>query len=173
GIVDRQHHLGHVAAGPVAGSGKDHLVHVRRAHRLVRAFAHHPAQRFDEIGLAAAVRPDHAGQSRLDQEFGGLDEGLETDQPQTGKLHEYAFTRSRTGWRDSLAAKDASPGSPRQEREAPHFTGFLTVQEDFSSGSRIFSSSATESTPTYRVPLIKKVGVDSTLNSTLPRCAIC
>ena len=49
------------------------------AHGLVRGLAHHPAQRFDQIGLAAAVRPDDAGQARLDQEIGRFDKGLEAE----------------------------------------------------------------------------------------------
>ena len=36
------------------------------AHGLVRAFAHHPAQRLDQVGLAAAIRADDAGQAGLD-----------------------------------------------------------------------------------------------------------
>ncbi len=68
GVVDRDRDLGVVARRPVGIAGEDHVVHVGGAHRLVRGFAHHPAQRFDQIGLAAAVRADHAGQSRLDHE---------------------------------------------------------------------------------------------------------
>ena len=37
------------------------------------------AQRLDQVRLAAAVRPDHAGQSRLDQEIGRLNERLESE----------------------------------------------------------------------------------------------
>src|SRR5690606_23153158 len=86
-IVEEEHHLGGVARGPGRGAGEDHVVHAGRAHVLVRAFAHHPAQRLDEVRLAAAVRPDDAGQSALDDEFGGIDEGLEAEEPQPGELH--------------------------------------------------------------------------------------
>jgi hypothetical protein len=87
GIVDRHRHFRHVALRAVAGAVEDDVVHARGAHRLVRGLAHDPAQRLDQVRLAAAVRPDHAGQARLDQEVGRLDEGLEADQAQAGKLH--------------------------------------------------------------------------------------
>jgi hypothetical protein len=48
-IVDREHDLGHVSGRPGIRPGENHVVHVGRAHRLMRAFAHYPAQRFDEI----------------------------------------------------------------------------------------------------------------------------
>src|SRR5262249_15466672 len=53
----------------------------------VRGLAHNPAQRFDQVRLAAAVRPDHAGEPRLDQEIGRLDEGLEAEQAQSREFH--------------------------------------------------------------------------------------
>ena len=79
-VVDMHRHFGVVARRAGVGAGEDHVVHVGGAHRLVRGFAHHPAQRLDQIGLAAAVRSDHAGKPRLDQEIGRLDEGLEAEQ---------------------------------------------------------------------------------------------
>jgi len=54
-------------------AGEDHVVHVGGAHRLVRSFAHDPAQRFNKIGLAAAIGTDDAGQPRLDEKIGRLD----------------------------------------------------------------------------------------------------
>lgn len=87
GIVDRHHHFGVVAGRAVARAGEDHRVHVRRTQRFVRGFAHRPAQRFHQIGLAAAVRPDHAGQTRLDHEVGGLDKRLEAVEAETREFH--------------------------------------------------------------------------------------
>ena len=87
GIVDRNPHFGVVARRAVVGAGENHLVHRGGAHGFVGGLAHHPAQRFDQIGFAAAVRPDHAGQSRLDQEIGRLDERLEPEQAQPRKFH--------------------------------------------------------------------------------------
>ena len=86
-VVDLDRDLGVVASGPVVGAGKDHVVHVGGAQRFVRGLAHHPAQRFDQVRLAAAVRPDHAGEPRLNQEIGRLDEGLEAEQAQPREFH--------------------------------------------------------------------------------------
>ena len=86
-IVDRHHDFGVVARRTVAGAGKDHRIHVGRAQRLVRGLAHGPAQRFHEVGLAAAVRSDHAGEARLDHEIGGFDERLETVKTKTREFH--------------------------------------------------------------------------------------
>ena len=106
GIVEEQRHLGGVARRAVAGAGKDHVVHAGGAHVLVGAFAHHPAQRLDKIGLAAAVRPDDAGQAGLDDEFGRFDEGLEAEQAQLGELHARPPPRRR---RASRTSKPRSP----------------------------------------------------------------
>jgi hypothetical protein len=87
GIVELQRHLGGVARRAPRGTGEDHVVHVLGAHGLVRAFAHDPAQRLDEVGLAAPVRAHHTGEAGLDDEVGGLDEGLEAHEPQAVELH--------------------------------------------------------------------------------------
>ena len=87
GIVEKQRHLGMVAPRTIGAAGEDHVVHVAGAHRLVGGFPHHPAQRFDEVRLAAAVRPDNAGEPALDLEVGRLDEGFEAEKPQPRKLH--------------------------------------------------------------------------------------
>ena len=50
-------------AGRDRGAGEDHVVHGGRAHALVRGLAHHPAQRFEQVRLAAAVGADDAGQA--------------------------------------------------------------------------------------------------------------
>ncbi len=87
-VVDRHRHLGGVARRPAVVAGEDDVIHVDGAHGLVRGLAHDPAQRLDQVRLAAAVRPDHAGQPRLDQEVGSLDEGLEAEKPQSCQFHE-------------------------------------------------------------------------------------
>jgi len=57
GIVDMHRDFGIVARRPVVGAGEDHVVHVGRAHGLVRGLAHDPAQRFHQVRFAAAVGP--------------------------------------------------------------------------------------------------------------------
>ena len=87
GVVDGQGDLGVVAGRPPARTGKDHVVHALAAHGLGRGGAHHPAQGLQEVGLAAAVGADDAGQAGLDAEVRGIDEGLEARKPQAGEVH--------------------------------------------------------------------------------------
>ena len=81
-VVDEQGHGSVVASRPRGGAGKDHVVHGSGAHGLVRGLAHSPAQCFQQVRLAAAVRADNTGQPALDQEIGRLNEGFETGKAQ-------------------------------------------------------------------------------------------
>ncbi len=87
GIVDGERHLGVVARGSRAGAGEDHVLHPAGAHGLGGIGAHHPAQRFQQVRLATAVRSDDPGQPRLDAELGGIDEGLEPRKAQPQEVH--------------------------------------------------------------------------------------
>ena len=80
-VVDRNHHLGHVARRALIRAGEDHVVHGGGAHALVGGLAHHPAKRLQEVRLAAAVRPHDARKPRPDDKLGRLDEGFETEKP--------------------------------------------------------------------------------------------
>src|SRR4029079_18222283 len=53
GVVDGDRHLGGVARGAVVRAGEDNVVHARGAHGFVGRFPHYPAQRFDQVRLAA------------------------------------------------------------------------------------------------------------------------
>ncbi len=86
-VVDEQRDLGAVTRRPRLGAGEDHVLHRRAAHRLVRGLAHGPAQRLEQVRLAAAIGPDHAGQPGLDQQLGGLDKRLKAEKAKTGDLH--------------------------------------------------------------------------------------
>ena len=72
-----QHDFGKIARRALRGTGEDHVVHPARAQRFGRILAHHPADRLEQVGLAAAVGADHAGEARLDAQLGRLDEALE------------------------------------------------------------------------------------------------
>ena len=74
GIVDEDRHFRRVAGGALGRAGEDHVVHGGGAHALVGGLAHHPAQRFEQVRLAAAVGPDDAGEAFLDRKLGRLDE---------------------------------------------------------------------------------------------------
>ncbi len=86
-VVDRDGHFGMIARRTAGIAGKDHVVHLGGAHCLVRGFAHHPADGLHQIGFAAAVRPDNAGQARFNLEIGRFDEGFESGQAQPRELH--------------------------------------------------------------------------------------
>ena len=86
-VVDRDGDFGVIARRPAGIAGEDDVVHLGGAHRLVGGFAHDPAHGLDQIGFAAAVRADDAGQSGFDLEIGRFDEGFEADQAQPRELH--------------------------------------------------------------------------------------
>ena len=86
-VVEQEPDFGVVAGGTLAGAGENDVLHAGAAHVLERTLAHHPAQRLDKIRLAAAVRPDDAGQARLDPEFGSVAEALEAGQAQALEFH--------------------------------------------------------------------------------------
>ena len=120
-VIDRNCHLGMVASRAAGVAGEDDVVHLGRAHGLVGGFAHDPAHRFDKIGLAAAVRANHAGQSRFDLEVGRLDKGFEADQAQPRKLHSLMMSMSL-----AAATKGIVKGSRLLaclRREMPHRRG--------------------------------------------------
>lgn len=86
-IVQQQADLGGVARRPGAASREDDVVHSRAAQALVGIFPHRPAHGLDEVGLAATVGADDAGQPAQDRHFGGVDEGLEADDAQAVEFH--------------------------------------------------------------------------------------
>jgi hypothetical protein len=96
-VVDQQRHLGVVAPGAPPAAGEDDLVHAVGAHGLGRGRAHDPAQRLQEIGLAAAVGAHNARQPGLDPELGRFDEGLEARKAQALELHGPERRLSRCG----------------------------------------------------------------------------
>ncbi|MND89915.1 hypothetical protein D3C80_819900 [compost metagenome] len=87
GVVDGQDDFGVAARRTARGAGEDDVVHALAAHGLGRVGAHDPAQAFQHVGLAAAVRPDHPGQAGLDLNFRRVDEGFEADELQSLELH--------------------------------------------------------------------------------------
>ena len=77
--IDRiEHDFGEIARRPLGRAGEDDVVHPARTHRLRRCLAHDPADRFEQVGLAAAVGADNAGQARFDAQLCRLNEALET-----------------------------------------------------------------------------------------------
>ncbi len=93
GVVDGDRDFGMIARRTVGVAGEDDVVHLRGAHRLVGGLPHHPAHGFDQIGFAAAVRTDDAGQPGLDLEIGRFDERLKADQAQPRELHSLGLSK--------------------------------------------------------------------------------
>jgi hypothetical protein len=87
GIAEHEPDFGVVARGPSARAREDHVLHAGGAHVLIRTLAHHPAQGFDQVRLAAAIRPDDAGEAGLDLELGAIAEALEAGQAQALEFH--------------------------------------------------------------------------------------
>ena len=72
-----QHHFGEIALRAALRTREDDVFHPARAHRLGRVFAHHPADRLEQVGLAAAIGADDPRQPRFDMQGGRFDEALE------------------------------------------------------------------------------------------------
>jgi hypothetical protein len=68
GVVDEERHFREVPRRPGRGAGEDHVLHPAAAHRGGAVFAHDPAQRLEQVGLATAVRPDDPRQTVGDDE---------------------------------------------------------------------------------------------------------
>src|SRR5689334_14006095 len=69
--------LREVARRPCRGSGEDDVVHAPAAKRLGAGLAHCPADRLEQVGLAAAVGPDDPGETGLDSKLSRFYEALE------------------------------------------------------------------------------------------------
>ncbi len=92
GVIEGQDHFGDVAGRPGAAAAEDDVVHLAAAHALGRRFAHHPAQGFDQVRLAAAIGADDPRHARLNREFSGFDEGFEAGQAELVELDQgWAF----------------------------------------------------------------------------------
>ncbi len=82
---------GKLAGWPRGGACKNHIVHAARTHRFGAGFAHHPAQRLEEIGFAATIGANHTGQARLDQQISWLDKRLEAGKAKAAKFQLWAL----------------------------------------------------------------------------------
>ena len=79
-VVDGQRDFGMGAGRAARGAGKDHVLHPLAAHGGGAVFAHDPAQRLKQVGLAAAIRPDDPGQPLVDDQIGRVHEAFEAVQ---------------------------------------------------------------------------------------------
>ena len=87
GVVEDQFDGGLADRLARSRTGEDHVGQRVAAQAAGRAFAHHPAHRVDDVGLAAAVGPDHAGHVGRQVQGGRIDKGFETGQLDRGQAH--------------------------------------------------------------------------------------
>ena len=77
-VVQLQRDFCQIAGGARVGAGKDYIIHFAATHLARVAFAHHPAQAFDNVGFATAVRTDDACQPGFDINLCVFRKGFET-----------------------------------------------------------------------------------------------
>ncbi|CAM5585163.1 hypothetical protein SALBM135S_07494 [Streptomyces alboniger] len=87
GVVDGEGDLGAAERRPPGGAGEDDVLHLAAAQRFGALFAHDPAQRVHDIGLARAVGSDDAGDARLELQGRRRRERLEATQGQGLEMH--------------------------------------------------------------------------------------
>lgn len=108
GIVEDQLDAGlrHRLAG--VGAVEDDIGHRLAAQVLRRALTHYPADGIDDVGLAAAVGPDHRRHVAREAHGGGIDKGLEACELDAFQTHESlpwqrpALGRASSGRRDVM-----------------------------------------------------------------------
>ncbi len=61
GVVDMQRDFGEVLGRTRGRAGENHIFHTAAAHSSRTVFAHHPTERFKQVGLAATIRANNAG----------------------------------------------------------------------------------------------------------------
>ena len=86
-VVEMQGDFGKVARRPLVSAGKDDVIHLGAAHLARVAFAHDPAETFDNVGFPAAIRADDAGQAIINIHLRAFREGFEAGHFQTAKYH--------------------------------------------------------------------------------------
>ena len=86
-VVDMKRDFGKVARGPRGCACKDHVFHPAAAHSGGAVFAHHPAQGFKQVGFTAAIGPDDACQTVLNNQVGRIDEAFEPRKSELVKSH--------------------------------------------------------------------------------------
>jgi 7-cyano-7-deazaguanine reductase len=118
GVVEEQLDAGAAHRLAVAGALEDHVLDRFATQFGSLRFAQHPAHGVDDVRLAAAVRPDHAGQLAGKQHGGRLDEGLETGDLEFGETHlEWkAGTGIRTAAEKASVDYNGAPGDPGASR---------------------------------------------------------
>jgi hypothetical protein len=85
--------FGEVARRAGRGAGEDDVFHAGAAQGFRAGLAHRPAEGFEEVGFAAAIGADDAGEAGFDAEIGGVYETLEAGDAEALDLHSGAPRR--------------------------------------------------------------------------------
>src|SRR5262249_14715395 len=100
--------LGHAAGFAGARTIEDHVEHLLAAQALGGLLAQHPADRIDDVALAAAVRPDDGGDPAVEVELGLVGEAFETVCDEAFKDH-WGLLASRPRKRAATGLRPAHP----------------------------------------------------------------
>lgn len=87
GVVEDQLDRGLAHRLARVGTGKDHVGERVAAQTAGRAFAHHPADGVDDVGLAATIGTDHAGHIGRQMQGRRVHEGLEAGEFDRSQAH--------------------------------------------------------------------------------------
>ncbi len=123
----QQRNLGKVALGAGGGACEDHVLHAAAAHGFGARFAHHPPDRFQQVGLAAAIGADDARQPRLDPQFGSIDEAFETAKFQPPYLHDTPPLVQTSSGKDRPPRANQTPASLSFSRSTSHVVALSTT----------------------------------------------
>src|ERR687897_2048863 len=99
-IVEREGCLGHASGGPALAATEDDIFGLLGAQRMLSLLAQDPAHSVGHVRLAAPVRTDDPGDSRLEREDGTVEEAFETldfEAGQTGSAKKGLIVGHRGG----------------------------------------------------------------------------
>ena len=110
-VLERERDLGEVGRRSRLGAAEDDVLHAAAAEVLRALLAHRPANRVDDVRLAAAVRADDAHDLVVEIDHGPVDERLEAAELETLDLHGPRKTSE-----EAISEMGISCGEPRVRR---------------------------------------------------------
>ncbi len=86
-VVEGDRYFSHAGGREAIAAGEDHVLHLMAAQVAGALLAHGPAQSVDDIGLAAAVRPDDRSDAWIELHGSLLGEGLKPNHFKAFEAH--------------------------------------------------------------------------------------
>src|SRR5262249_26905011 len=86
-VLEGERHLGHGDGPAAAAAVEDHVLHRAAGEGARRLLAERPADRVDDVRLAAAVRADDRGEAPLEDDPGAVGERLEAAELECLEMH--------------------------------------------------------------------------------------